>query len=126
MKDPYLVDSLIIGRSENRIEKHIDGSIIFRDVNVPGVRLIDLLGGNIVIDPAIYVVVEVADWTLSGGLYYINIPHNWNLCYPTLTDVKIYNTDYELIDVDTIKVYTNYVTIKVITPMKVYVSLKKI
>jgi hypothetical protein len=125
MKDPLLVDSLVIGRPENRIEKHIDGSIIFRDVNVPGVRLIDLLGGTIVIDPAMYIVVDVSDWTLSAGLYNVTIPHNWSLCYPTLVDVNIYDVNYELMTVDTVKVNTNSVTIKVITPMKIYVSIKK-
>jgi hypothetical protein len=126
MKDPILVDSLIIGRSENRIEKNFDGSIIFRDALVPGVRLIDLMGGNIVIDPGIYVVIEVADWTLISGLYTVDIPHNWNLCYPTMIDVNIYNNNYELITVDTVKVNTNYVTIKSTINQKMYVSLKKI
>ncbi len=126
MKDPLLVDSLVIGKGENRIEKHIDGSMIFRDTMVPGVRLIDLLGGNVVIDPALYIVVETVDWVLSGGLYEVTIPHNWNLCYPTLVHVTIYDSNYEVIGVDTIKVNTNNVIIKVITPMKVYVSIKKI
>lgn len=125
MKDPLLVDSLVIGRGENRIEKHIDGSIIFRDVMVPGVRLVDLLGGNIVIDPALYILVEISDWTLTAGLYNVTIPHNWNLCYPTLVDVNIYDENYELMTVDTIKVNTNSVTIKVVTPMKIFVSIKK-
>lgn len=126
MKDPQLVDSLVIGRQENRIEKHVDGSMIFRDVNVPGVRLIDLMGGNIVIDPGIYVAVVVSDWTYSAGLYSIDIPHNWNLCYPNMIDVETYNENYELITVDTIKVFANYVTIKTTLPIKMYVSLKKI
>ena len=126
MKDPTLVDSLVIGRQENRIEKHVDGSMIFRDVNVPGVRLVDLLGGNIVIDPGIYVAVVVSDWTYSAGLYSINIPHNWNLCYPNMLDVGLYDENYELITVDTVKVFANYVTIKSTMPIKMYVSLKKI
>lgn len=125
MKDPLLADSIVIGRPENRIEKHIDGSMVLRDAFVPGVRLVDLIGGNVVIDPAIYIVVEVSDWTPSVGLYNVTIPHNWNLCYPTLTDINIYNEDYELITVDTVKVNTNSVTISVVTPMKLYVSLKK-
>jgi hypothetical protein len=125
MKDPLLVDSLVIGRGENRIEKHVDGSIIFRDTMVPGIRLIDLLGGNVVIDPALYVVIEKTDWLVDGNLFMVNIPHNWNLCYPTLVDVNIYNEQYELIDVDTVKVMANSVIIKLILPSKILVSIKK-
>lgn len=126
MKDPILVDSLVIGRPENRIEKNFDGSMVFRDALVPGVRLVDLLDGNVVIDPGVYVVIESTDWILIDDLYTANITHNWNLQYPTMIDVLIYNSDYELITVDTVKVNTNYVTIKTTINQKMYVSLKKI
>ena len=125
MKEPLLVDSLVLGRPENRIEKHIDGTIIFRDIMVPGVRLVDLIGGNVVIDPALYIVVEINDFTYDDGFYNVEIPHNWNLCYPTLTDVNIYDETYEKISVESIKVMTNSVKIKVIVPSKLYISIKK-
>lgn len=125
MKDPLLVDSIVIGRTENRIENYIDGSIIFRDAQVPGVRLVDLVGGSVVIEPAHFVVVDVSDWTMDGDLYMVEIPHNWNLCNPSLTDVNIYDESYELISVDTVRVNANSVIIKVVLPTKIYVSIKK-
>lgn len=126
MKDPLLVDSITIGRSENRIEKHIDGSMVLRDVNVPGVRLMDIIGGNVVIDPSVYISINESDWVADDGKYNITVFHNWNLCYPALTQVNVYDENHQLMTVDEIKVNANSVIISVIIPTKMYVSIKKI
>ena len=59
------VDEIEIGAIGNSISTHNDGSMILKDRYVPGVRLIDLLGGEVVIDPATIIEVAHTDWIIA-------------------------------------------------------------
>lgn len=139
MKEPFLVDSLNIKNNTIRLEMHQDGSLLFSDGLVNGVRLIDLLSANpnnvVVFNPAYHYTINAFDHTalnndweynLSTGLYEVKLYHNWNLCDPEKVLVLVYNSQNILITVDTIQCFPNYVQILANPPIKMKVIIKKI
>jgi hypothetical protein len=60
------ISEIEIGLLGNSISSHTDGSMIFRDRLVPGIRLIDLLGGEVVIDPSVTISVSSSDWQFDS------------------------------------------------------------
>lgn len=127
-REDFLTTGITIGRTSNRITAHTDGSMLFSDPYIPGVKLKDLLGGTVVIDPAIFVEVEITDYTkvIDNGqtFYNISIPHDWGLCSP-IVDVTIWDQDDKMITVDTIQYETTYILIRTTVKEPIKVVLKK-
>lgn len=140
MKEPFLVDSLNIKNNTIRLEMHQDGSLLFSDPYVTGIRLLDLLSATnsnnvIVFNPAYHYIINefdhtslVNDWeyNLSMGLYEVKLYHNWNLCDPEKVLVLTYNSQNVLITVDTIHCFPNYVHILANPPIKMKIIIKKL
>lgn len=113
MKEPFLVDSLIIKNTNTSISIHQDGSLLLTDPIVGSVRLKDLIGKNVIINPAIRIEVEENDW-FSISLtqkYFIDIYHDWNLCYPDMVLVLGYDQQNKLIHFEEIECHPNFVRI---------------
>jgi hypothetical protein len=129
MLEPLKTSSIAIGNLDNTISLHADGSMLLKDVYVE-VKLKDLIGGTVVLNPAIVVSIEAADWDYnpSEKLYWLEIPHNFNLidAAKTALGVVTMNVAYEKIGIDLIISLTNSVIIKITEPLDIYVALKKL
>lgn len=126
---PGMFSSLLIGRPGNKIEVHQDGSMVFRDNSVAGVRLIDLLGGTVTIDPAVFVTVEVSDWTevtVDGQTRYnVEVPHTWGTCDP-LADVILWDLNNQMITVNTVEYRENSIFIQSTENESIKVLIKRL
>jgi hypothetical protein len=141
-KQAFNTTELVIGDSANKISIASDGSMTFADNYVPTVKLKDILGGNVVVDPAILVYVEETDaeWTPlianSYGQYFfkLTINHNWNLTnisdtndiFPIGVLVKIFNEDNKEIGVESIQCFANKVEIISSKKLTMKVAIKRI
>lgn len=112
------------------ITKHADGSLLFSDSWVPGVKLKDILGGEVVIDPSVVVQTEESDWTYDSEeeLYGIDVPHNFGLVGSQKAQmlVVLMDLNYETIMVNSIKSKENSVFITATEPLDMYVTMKRI
>lgn len=119
MKEPFLVDSLIIKNTDTSISVHQDGSLLLTDPNVGSVRLKDIVGKNVIINPAIRFEIDENDWFSINLLqkYFIDIYHEWNLCYPDMVLIIGYDKDNKLIHFEEIQCFPNYV--KIISKYKI-------
>jgi hypothetical protein len=70
--DSLKTSEIEIGLLGNSISNHTDGSMLFRDRLVPGIRLIDLVGGEVVIDPSVTIAVSSSDWQFDSYDSYNN------------------------------------------------------
>ena len=64
-KESFLASEIEVGLLGNKISTHTDGSMVFADRFVPGVRLVDLIQGEVVVDPAIGATVPSSSWQYS-------------------------------------------------------------
>ena len=64
--EPLRTSECIIGRDGNKISFSNDGSMVFSDRFVPGVRLIDLLGGGGSGDTSVTVLINATDWIFES------------------------------------------------------------
>lgn len=138
----FKTTELLIGDSANKISIASDGSMTFADSYTPTVKLKDILGGNVVIDPALLVYVEETDanWTPlianSYGQYFfkLTINHNWELSnggdtnniFPIGVLVKIYNQDNKEISVESIQCFSNKIEIISSKKLTLKVAIKRI
>jgi hypothetical protein len=127
-REDFKATKITVGREGNTISKHPDGDMLLTDAFV-SVKLKELLGGSVVIDPAIYVEIEATDWTevtVDGQTRYnVDIPHNWNICDP-LVSVETWNMDDELIQLNTVKFKTNSIFLQSTLDNPMKVVLKKL
>ena len=135
MIKPYQTTSIIIDDPNISITKTFDGDMFFRDNFVLGIKLKDLLlasqgGGTVIIDPAVMVIVETADYTYipTDDLYAVDIPHNFGFVGSKKSGiiVEVYNSIFEKVGVDTIRSEENTVYMRVSTPDNLYVAMKRI
>jgi len=139
---PYLASEIIVGDLANKVSIASDGSMTFADAYVPTVKLRDILGGSVVLEPAITVFVSDTDpaWvaqpinSYNQIFYKITINHNWDLTAvsdpnniaPISTLTKIFDTDNKEIGVESIQCFANSVEIIVNKKITMKVALKKI
>lgn len=87
--DSLKTSEIEIGLLGNTISNHTDGSMIFRDRLVPGIRLIDLIGGEVVIDPSVTIAVSSSDWQFDSydSFYKVNIYFGYesDICFASTT-----------------------------------------
>lgn len=130
MKELMKTDGIVISNLGVTITKHADGSLLFSDAFIPGVKLKDIVGGDIVIDPSVLVQLEVADWTYDSeeDLYVVDVPHDFGLIGTQKAQVLVVtmNTDYEQIIMDTVKVKENTVLLKSTEALDMFVTMKRI
>jgi hypothetical protein len=134
MITPQKTTSIIIDDPNVIITKSFDGDMVFRDNFVPGIKLKELLGvisgGQLVLDPALIVGVEVSDYTSipSESLYAVSIPTNFNLSMSLQMGVivEVYDINHNKVSVDTIQTFQNYIYMKVFSPDNLYVVIKRV
>jgi hypothetical protein len=138
----YLTSEITIGDLANKIGIASDGSMTFTDFYTPVVKLKDILGGSVVLDPALLVHIENTDasWVSQpaneyGQVFYkITINHNWNLTHALDTNnimpigvlVKIFDSNNFEIGVESIRCLTNTIEITVSKKITMKVAVKKI
>lgn len=127
---PLGVSKIFIGSDNNTISRHADGSMLFSDPFVPGIKLKDLLGGTIIIEPSVLVIVETSDWILDPvyHLYAIDVPHSFGLVGNQKAQVLTVTMDsnFNQILMDTVQSKENSVYIRSTSPLDIYVSMKRI
>ncbi|MCS7317635.1 MAG: hypothetical protein NZZ41_04905 [Candidatus Dojkabacteria bacterium] len=150
MKEPFYADSIRIKNNQAKIEIHQDGSLLFSDQHVPGLRLIDIAsafasGGQVILDPVNIYTLEAYDpdslendWEVADDdeeLFDVKLYHNWNLCDPEKVLVLTYEEHngsspaekyHELIYVNSIRCFKNYVLIQTTNPVKMKVLIKRL
>ncbi len=130
MKELMKTDGIVISNLDVTITKHADGSLVFADSFVPGVKLKDIIGGEVVIEPSVLVQLEIVDWTYDSGedIYVVDVPHNFALVGTQKAQVLVVtmSIDYEIINVSSITSKENSVLIKYGTPIDMFVSMKRI
>lgn len=131
---PQKTSSIIINSPGVNITSSFEGDMVFTDNFIPGVALKDLMGfasgAPFVLDPAVIVAVETSDYTYlpSEQLYAVSIPTNFNLNISQQMGIiaGIYDSNFNLITVDTIQAFQNYVYMKVFCPSNLYVVIKRV
>lgn len=130
MQQIFKISSVAIDDLNVTITKHADGSMLFTDNYIPGVKLKDIVGGEIIVDPSVVVQVEIADWTLDPEtlLYGVDVPNDFDLSGTQKAQVLVVtmNSDYEQIIMDTVQVKENSVFIKSTDAIDMFVTMKKI
>jgi hypothetical protein len=130
MRQLFKTSGIIIDDAAVNITKHPDGSMLFSDMYVDGVKLKDIIGGTVIIDPSVLVQIDAADWELNEDtdLYEIEAEHSFALVGTQKAQVLVVtmNLDYEQIIMDTVKVQENSVFITSTEAIDMYVTIKRI
>lgn len=130
MQQIFKTSGIAIDDLNVKITKHADGSMLFSDNFIPGVKLKDILGGDVVVEPSVLVQLEVSDWTYDSEtqLYGVDVPHDFGLSGTQKAQVLIVtmNTDYEQIIMDTVKSKENSVFITSTEAIDMFVTMKRI
>ena len=138
-REAYQATEIVIGKSTNKLSLGSDGSLLLQDTLVGPVKLSDLVGGEVVIDPALVVLIEDSDWVAQAPvngqvLYRVNIQHNWALTnvadteglLPISVDVNIWDENNTLIQINKIWVDANKVYLESSRAINMKVSVKRI
>lgn len=129
-KQPFKADEILIGRVGNLIGKHPDGDMIFKDAFVPEVKLKDLLGGSIVVDPAVVVQVASADWseTVVEGQprFTLTISHDYDINGQPKLQVNVFTTDNESVTINKIKINSNNILLETTLRINAKIVIKKL
>jgi len=139
-REPLQATEIVIGKDTNKLSLASDGSLLLQDTLVGPVKLSDLLGGEVVIDPGLLVLVEVADWAAqvanSKGqiLYKATVPHNWSLenvadtegLLPVGVDINVWNDNNELITVNRVWTDANNVYLESTNAINMKVIIKRV
>lgn len=136
----YMASEIIVGDLANKIGISSDGSMTFTDPYVPTVKLKDIIGGEIVLEPALMVYVDSLEWVAQpvnqyGQIFYkIVISHNWG--YSNVDDVenilpigalvKTFDENNKEVSVESIQCFANTVEIVSSRKMIMKVAVKKI
>lgn len=130
MQQIFKVSGIVIDDMNVKITRHADGSLLFTDNFIPGVKLKDIIGGDVVIDPSVLVQLESSDWTYDSGteLYGVDVPHDFGLVGTQKAQVLVVtmNLDYEQIIMDTVKVKENSVFITSTEDIDMFITMKRI
>ena len=129
-KQPFKADELLIGKTSNIIGRHPDGDMVFRDTFVSEVKLKDLMGGSIVIDPAVVVQVTSVEWnetTVDDQIRFnITIPHTYEINGQPKLQVNVFTTDNEQITLNKIKINSNNIFIESTARINAKIVIKKL
>lgn len=138
MRESLKTTDIIIGKDTNKLSLGSDGSLLLQDTLIGPVKLSDLVGGQVVIDPALVILIEQTDWTpqtIQGQLMYtVTIPHNWDLqnvndpddLLPIGVIVNVWNQNNELITLNKISVDANNVFLESTKNINIKVTVKRI
>lgn len=130
-REEFKVSEIQIGKEGNKIYFHPNGDMMFRDDVIPGIRLRDLagIGEDVIIDPAIIVLVESIDWTetvVDGQtIYVVTITHNFS-SEPYSYFVELADTDGVNLTLNKVAKSTNTLVLETTVAMDLYVSIKRI
>jgi hypothetical protein len=130
-RGPFEVTDIQIGRAGVGLSAGVDGSLQFMDLVSGTVKLSDLINQEIIVNPAVVIEVEEADWTpivMDDGrtFYTVDVPHNFNVTNFALVDVVIWDTSYNMLSIDNIQQKANSALLRSIIPLHIYVTAKKI
>ena len=129
-KQPFKADEILIGRTTNLIGKHPDGDMVFRDAFVPEVKLKDLIGGTIVVDPAVVVEITASEWVESivddQIRFQITIPHEYDINGQPKLQVNSFTTSNEQITLNNIVINSNNIFLESTVRINVKIVIKKL
>lgn len=139
-REPLQTTELVIGKDTNKLSLGSDGSLLLQDTLVGPVKLSDLLGGEIVIDPSLLVLIEPNDWVeqpanSKGQVFFTaNVPHNWSLenvadtegLLPIGIDVNIWDDNNELISINRVWADANNVYLESTNTINMKVVIKRV
>jgi len=139
-REPLQATEIVIGKDTNKLSLGSDGSLLLQDTLVGPVKLSDLVGGEVVIDPSLLILVEVGDWVAQAPnskgqvLYRTTIPHNWTLTnaagteglLPIGVDVNVWNENNELITINKIWADANNVYLESTAAIIMKATVKRI
>jgi hypothetical protein len=129
-KQPLKADELLIGSTTNLIGRHVDGDMVFRDAFIPEVKLKDLIGGSVVIEPAIIVGIGISDWSEytveSQTRYSVTIPHTYTINTNPLLQVTCYTLSNELITLNKVIINSNNIFLESTIKINVKIVIKKL
>lgn len=131
-REPFSATEIEVGREDNLIGSATDdGSMTFTDPIVGTIKLKDLLGLDIVINPGVTIAVETDDWTsvveADGRTFYVvDVPHNFGVSDLSTIDVFLWDEDYKTISIEYAQQKTNTCLLKSILPLSLFVIMKKV
>lgn len=139
-REPLQATEIVVGKDTNKLSLGSDGSLLLQDTLVGPVKLSDLVGGEVVIDPGLLILIETSDWVAQAPnaknqvLYRTVVPHNWGLenvadteeLFPIGVDVNIWNTNNELITINRIWADANNIYLESTTSLDMKVTVKRI
>lgn len=130
MKQIFKTSGIAIDDLGVTITKHQDGSLLFTDSYIPGVKLKDIVGGTIVVEPSVLVHLISGDWTYNSitNLYEVDVPNYFNISGTQKAQVLVITMDttYSQIIMNSITVKENSVFITSTSGIDMYVTMKKI
>jgi hypothetical protein len=130
-RSPLQVTDITIGREGVGLAAGADGSLQFTDLISGTVKLSDLVNQEIIVNPAVVIQVEQADWTpvVDGDgrtFYVVDVPHNFNVSNFALVDITIWDLSYNKTSIDNIQQKQNSALLRSILPLDIYVTAKKV
>lgn len=134
-RSTFLTSEIAIGDLANKISIAPDGSMTFTDPYVPPVKLKDLInGGTIISNPAMVVSISENDtlWQslpanqYNQNFFKIRINLDWTVTEEANTGISILDGNNNLITVENIKFFTDYVEITSTKKINMKVALKQI
>lgn len=129
-KQPLKADEILIGRVGNLISKHPDGDMVFKDAFVPEVKLKDLLGGSIVVDPAILVEILSADWNETVVddqiRFSLSIPHTYDINSSPKLQINVFSEDNEMITLNRVIINSNNIFLESTIRINAKIVIKKL
>jgi hypothetical protein len=130
MKQIFKTSGISIDDTGVTITKHADGSLLFTDSYIPGVKLKDIIGGSVVIEPSVLVQIFPEDWTYDSesNLYEVDVPNSFGLVGTQKAQVLVVtmDLDYSQIIMNSIQVKENSVFITSTDDIDMYVTMKRI
>ncbi len=130
MKQIFKTSGIAIDDLGVTITKHSDGSMLFTDSYISGVKLKDIVGGTIIVDPSVLVQLIPGDWTFNSdtNLYEVDVPNSFGLVETQKAQVLVVTMDltYSQIIMNSITVKENSVFITSTSNIDMYVTMKRI
>lgn len=130
MKQLFQTSGISVDDSNVTITRHADGSLLFTDSFIPGVKLKDIIGGTIIIEPSVIVQLFPVDWThnIISNLYEVDVPNSFGLVGIQKAQVMVVTMDlsYSQIIMNSITVKENSVFITSTSNINMYVTMKRI
>lgn len=134
-KPTFLTSEIAIGDLTNKISIDSDGNMTFVDPYIGPVKLKDLInGGTIITNPAMIVSISETDtvWQqlpanqFNQNFFKFRINLDWTVDEEAKTDISILDENNNLMTVESVKFFTNYVEIITSKKLNMKVALKQI